>query len=90
MNKEKAATAVFVIVAGIILVPLAWNFIIVPVVNGVGVPLVNAIKKARYDHKIKKGLKEGSIVYYDGKYYTIQPGLNMTAEDAIKVLGKEA
>ena len=33
---------------------------------------VNGISKIKYNHKIKKGLKDGSIVEIDGRYYEVQ------------------
>lgn len=57
----------------------AYGFIgvvVAPVVIGVafqGIGLVaNGINKIAYNMKIKKGLKDGSIVECDGEYYEVK------------------
>lgn len=58
------------------IVKMAAILIIAPIVIGavvgiinLGIMGVNGIKTANYNRKIKKGLKDGSIVEIDGKYY---------------------
>lgn len=49
------------------------GLVVVPAVAGVGLRLIgtaaNGVSKLAWKHKIKKGLKEGSIVEIDGQYY---------------------
>lgn len=56
------------------------GLVIVPYVIGVGINVIgnsvvgisNLVQKAKYNKKIKDGLKDGSIVEIDGQYYEIQ------------------
>ena len=41
------------------------------VYNGIVVPVANGIGHLAYKAKIKKGLKNGSIVEIDGRYYEV-------------------
>ena len=56
------------------------GLVVVPAVIGAGVNLVvltaNGISNLLHKHKIKKGLKDGSIIEIDGHYYEVelQPG----------------
>jgi hypothetical protein len=75
MEKNTLGKAAVVVIAGVILVPLAWNYIVCPVVNGILVPITNALKTALHKKKLQKGLKEGSIVYFKGKYYMVPDGM---------------
>lgn len=61
------------------LITLAAIIILVPVVISAGIGIinlgingVNKIRQMKHYNKIKKGLKEGSIVEIDGQYYEIQ------------------
>ena len=61
------------------LITLAAIIILVPVVVSAGIGIinlgingVNKIRQMKHYNKIKKGLKEGSIVEIDGQYYEIQ------------------
>ena len=49
------------------------GLVVAPAVVGVGLRLMgtaaNGISKLAWKHKIKKGLKNGSIVEIDGEYY---------------------
>lgn len=51
------------------------GLVMVPTVVGAGIRLVaiaaNAMSKARYNKKIKDGLKKGTIVEIDGQYYEV-------------------
>ena len=51
------------------------GLVMVPAVVGAGIRLVaiaaNAISKAKYNKKIKDGLKKGTIVEIDGQYYEV-------------------
>ena len=64
----KVAAASFV---GLIVVPMVTKGIIVG-----GAYLVNALGEMqatiRYKRRIKKGLKDGSVVEIDGQYYEVQ------------------
>lgn len=51
----------------VILAPIAVGTVIGVINIGIGVK--NAIVKAKFNHKLKKGLEEGTIVEIDGKYY---------------------
>lgn len=63
------------------------GFVVVPAVVTLGVNIVgktavgitNAVNKAKYNHQLKKGLKDGSIVEIDGQYYEIEA---LDAEEA--------
>ena len=50
-------------------------FVVAPVVIGAAATIVggvaNGVSKVMYNHKIKKGLKDGSIVEIDGNYYEV-------------------
>ncbi len=70
MNDNIRKVAV-VVIAGAILVPIAWNYIMCPIVNGIGVLIINSVNKAKFNSKIKKGLKDGSIILNNGEYYEI-------------------
>jgi hypothetical protein len=39
----------------------------------VGTGIYNGIEKVKFNKKIKKGLKDGSIVKIDGNYYEVLP-----------------
>ena len=49
------------------------GLVVAPVVVGAGLRLIgtaaNGVSKLAWKRKIKKGLKEGSIVEIDGQYY---------------------
>ena len=53
--------------------------VLVPIVIGAGINLINltvvgttnVVNKVRHSKKIKKGLKDGSIVEIDGQYYEV-------------------
>lgn len=49
--------------------------VVVPVVIGgvasIATRVVNGICTLNYNHKIKKGLKDGSIIEIDGEYYEV-------------------
>jgi len=69
------------------LVTLAAIVILVPVVIGIGISVINlgimginGIKQARFNKKMEKGIKDGSIVVIDGQYYEVQKG--ETVEEA--------
>lgn len=50
----------------LVVVPTAINLI------GSGVcGIANSVSKAKFNRKIKKGLKDGSIVEIDGEYYEV-------------------
>jgi len=70
------------------LITLAAIIILVPVVVcarisagigiiNLGINGVNKIRQMKYYNKIKKGLKEGSIVEIDGEYYKVQEAKNI-------------
>lgn len=44
----------------------------IAVVSSVGVGVVNGVNQARYKHKIKKGLKNGSIIESNGHYFEVE------------------
>jgi len=61
------------------LITLAAIIILVPVVVSAGIGIinlgingVNKIRQMKHYNKIKKGLKDGSIVEIDGQYYEVQ------------------
>lgn len=63
------------------LVRCAAIVILIPVVAGaaigavkVGAIGINAINRARFNRKMRKGIKEGTIVQIDGQYYTVEQG----------------
>ena len=57
----------------------AYGFValvVAPIVINGGIAVINlgiaGINKIAYDRKIKKGLKDGSIVEIDGRYYEVK------------------
>lgn len=57
----------------------AYGFValvVAPIVINGGIAVINlgiaGINKIAYDRKIKKGLKDGSIVEIDGQYYEVK------------------
>ena len=52
---------------GLVVVPAVAGMVI----NGIVVPVANCINHLAYKAKIKKGLKDGSIVEIDGQYYAV-------------------
>ena len=52
------------------------GFVVVPTVIGITLNLIghaaNGIGNLAYKRKIKKGLKDGSIVEIDGQYYEVE------------------
>lgn len=62
------------------LIVVACSVILAPVVAGIGLKIIGGtigtvggiIDRMNYKKTIKQGLKEGSIVEVDGKYYTIE------------------
>lgn len=64
------------VAAGIVLVPIALG-IVGSAISGVILGGVSLVERIQYKRKIKKGLKDGSIVEIDGQYYEV-----MTEEGA--------
>ena len=56
--------------AGIILVPIVAS-IVISGVKGSIIAVGSLIEHIKYKRKIKKGLKDGSIVKIDGQYYEV-------------------
>ena len=54
----------------VILAPVAVGAVI-GVVN-IGITGINAVSKARFNSRMKKGVKEGTIIEVDGQFYTIE------------------
>lgn len=58
------------------LIKLVAVVILAPIVVGIGaqvvVGIMNGVTKLKYNKKIKDGLKNGSIVEVDGKYYEVE------------------
>lgn len=66
MDSKIVKAAAFIIVGSVV----------VPIVAGGVVAVINGVAKIIHNRKIKKGLKDGSIVEIDGQYY------EMKVEDA--------
>lgn len=64
------------VAAGIVLVPIALG-IVGSAIRGAILGSVSLVERIQYKRKIKKGLKDGSIVEIDGQYYEV-----MTEEEA--------
>lgn len=68
MNKKELVNLTVATVVGLVVIPgvarAAYNNIVVPTVNGIG--------KLVYKAKMKKGVKEGRIIEYNGNYYEVE------------------
>ena len=73
MENDKIVKLAATIIVGSILVPIVWN-VGVLTVGGIA----KIVTKANFNRKMKKGIKEGSIVEIDGKFYEIK------VEDAVE------
>ena len=70
MKDEEVLTVVVGVIAGVILVPKIINAGIMLgcfAYAGVG----NAINKVKFNKKMKEGIKDGSIIEVDGRYYEV-------------------
>lgn len=56
---------------GLVVAPIVINGVIAGINLGIA-----GINKISYDRKIKKGLKDGSIVEIDGQYYEVKTDNN--------------
>lgn len=52
----------------------------IPVVSSIGKAIVGGVKTHQYNRKVKKGLKEGTIVEINGQYYEVR--IDETEEEA--------
>lgn len=70
MENDKLVRTAAIVIIGVVAVPIVVNASIalgVTVYAGVH----NVIAKIKFNSKIKNGLKDGSIVEIDGKFYEI-------------------
>lgn len=73
MENDKIVKLAATIIVGSVLVPIVWN-VGVLTVGGIA----KIVTKANFNRKMKKGIKEGSIVEIDGQFYEIK------VEDAVE------
>lgn len=75
MKKEDIIGAAIVLIGSVVLVKITIGLVITARMG-----ISNLANKVIFDRKIKKGLKDGSIVEIDGKYYEVEKVL--TTEEA--------
>lgn len=75
MKQNKIVEVAAIIVIGMVAIP---------VVSSIGKVIVGGVKTHQYNRKIKKGLKEGTIVEINGLYYEvrIEVRIDETEEEA--------
>ena len=71
-NKDMLGTTLL-LAGGVILAPIVIGAIATTVAYTYGVAAVG-VEKIKFNRKIKKGLKDGSIVEIDGKYFEVGIG----------------
>ena len=72
MENDKIVKLAATIIVGSVLVPIVWN------VGVFAVGIAKIVTKANFNREMKKGIKEGSIVEIDGKFYKFK------VEDAVE------
>ena len=85
MENDKIVKLAATIIVGSVLVPIVWN-VGVLTVGGIA----KIVTKANFNRKMKKGIKEGSIVEIDGQFYEIKVE-DAERADAVftKLMGEE-
>lgn len=78
MKQNKIVEVAAVIVIGMVAIPLVS--VAIPLVSSIGSVIVGGVKTHQYNRKIKKGLKEGTIVEINGQYYEAR--IEQTEEEA--------
>ena len=58
---------------GLVVAPIVIGGVI-NLAGAIYVTTANTVNRAKYNKKIKKGIKEGTIVKIDGQYYEVQVG----------------
>lgn len=71
MKKDEAMTLVLVVTGAIILTPIIIRAGVALMV-GTYTGISTGIEKFKFNRKIKQGMKDGSIVEIDGKYYEVK------------------
>ena len=69
---KKTLRLVAIVVVGVLVSPIVWDAV-VTTGSVVYCGIANGINKIRFNKKIKKGLKDGSIIEIDGEYFEVQP-----------------
>ena len=67
---DKEVKTLVLVVAALVIVPIVVGAVAQVVVIG-ATGVCNVINSIKYDRMIKKGLKDGSIIYYEGDYVRI-------------------
>lgn len=77
-NKKtlNVAETIGFVVIGMVVVPLIIN-----TGYNIGVTGYNKISEIKHNRKIKKGLKDGSIVEVDGEYYEVEKVIDHVIEN---------
>ena len=88
MDDNKIVKVAVIGVAAVVLVPVVWNAAIGVVFGTVGL-VGNGINKVLFNKKIKKGLKDGSIVEINGSYYEVEVKLGESEDDNEQFLDGE-
>ena len=78
MENDKLVRTAAIVIIGVIAVPIMVNASIT-LGTAVYAGVYNTIAKIKFNNKIKKGLKDGSIVEIDGKFYEVE---KQTVEEA--------
>lgn len=71
MNENKVVKVAAITVIGLVLVPFVVNTSI-SIVGTVAAHVEYLGNRHAYNKRIKKGLKDGSIILIDGQYYEIE------------------
>ena len=71
MNENKVVKVAAITVIGLVLVPFVVNTSI-SIVGAVAAHVEYLGNRHAYNKRIKKGLKDGSIILIDGQYYEIE------------------
>jgi hypothetical protein len=67
MEDNKIIKLAAIIIVGSVVIPIAIDSIWY-----IGATVVNSVNKVKFNKKIKKGLKDGSIIEIDGKFYGVE------------------
>lgn len=67
MKEDKLVRLAAGIIVASVVVPIGLG-----IIGGVARTTYNQINKIKYNHKIKKGLKNGTIIKVDDNYYEVE------------------
>jgi hypothetical protein len=72
MENDKELKTLLTIAGIVIVAPIIWNAAVTIGCFGYA-GIANTVNKVKFNKKMKKGLKDGSIMVIDGEYYEVQP-----------------